>query len=269
MTETVEQNGNLGTGRVRGKVVLVTGGAKGIGGATAVLLARHGAKVVVGDLAENEGAEVVDAIQSAGGDALFTRLDVASEDSVQRVVAEIVKQWGRLDVLVNNAGLAGIQKPIHEVTTAEYDRVMDVNVRGVFHCTKHAIPVMQAGASIINLSSIYGLVGGASADSPYSVYQASKGAVIMMTKSDAMMYAHRKIRVNAICPGFVSTPMVAGFFERTGDAEAARAGAARLHPLGCLGEPEDIAYGILYLASDEARFVTGAVIPIDGGFTAQ
>ncbi len=269
MAEITQKNSAPGAGRVAGKVALVTGGASGIGRATAILFARHGAKVAVGDLAEDDGVKVVEAIRSAGGDALFMHVDVTNEDSVRQAVDGIMKKWGRLDVLVNNAGLAGIQKPIHEVTTAEYDRVMNVNVRGVFHCTKYAIPAMPPGGSIVNLSSIYGLVGGASADAPYSVYQASKGAVVMMTKGDAMMYAHKKIRVNAVCPGFISTPMVDGFFERTGDSESARIAAAGLHPLGSLGEPEDIAYGILYLASDESRFVTGAVIPIDGGFTAQ
>ena len=269
MAEIAQRNSMVGGTRVAGKVAFVTGAAGGIGRATAILLAQHGADVVVGDLVEEEGSKVVDAIRSAGGAATFARVDVTSEDQVRQTMDGIAKKWGKLDVLVNNAGLAGIQKPIHEVTTAEYNRVMDVNVRGVFHCTKYAIPLMHAGGAIINLSSIYGLVGGASAAAPYSVYQASKGAVVMMTKGDAMMYAHKKIRVNAVCPGFISTPMVAGFFERTGDAQAARVAAAGLHPLGSLGEPDDIAYGILYLASDESRFVTGAVIPIDGGFTAQ
>lgn len=259
----------IGEGRVSNKIALVTGGASGIGRSTAILLAQHGAKVAVADLDEAAGREVVNSIIAAQGDAVFIRMNVTDEKSVEASIAQIENRWGGLDVLVNNAGLAGIQKPIHEVTAEEFDRVMDVNVRGVFHCTKHAIPRMRYGGSIINLSSIYGLVGGASAESPYSVYQASKGAVVMMTKGDAMMYASKGIRVNAICPGFISTPMVAGFFERSGNAEGARAAAEEMHPLGTLGEPDDIAYGILYFASDEARFITGAILPIDGGFTAQ
>ncbi len=269
MTTSLDERRESIAGRVSGKIALVTGGASGIGRATAILLAEQGARVAVADLSEADGQEVIRAIESKGGEAFFSRMDVTSEASVQNTVAQIIEKWRCLDVLVNNAGVAGIQKPIHEVTAKEYDSVMDVNVRGVFHCTKHSILAMREGGSIINLSSIFGLVGGASVESPYSVYQASKGAVIMMTKGDAMMYAHRGIRVNAVCPGFISTPMVAGFFEKTGDAEAARTATEGMHPLGTLGRPDDIAYGVLYLASDEARFVTGAVLPIDGGFTAQ
>jgi NAD(P)-dependent dehydrogenase (short-subunit alcohol dehydrogenase family) len=259
---------SVSSGRVTGKVAFVTGAGRGIGRATAIMLAQHGAKVAVADRDADVAQEVVDTIESMGGEAALAVVDVADEDGVRQVIGEVVDRWNRIDVLVNCAGLAGIQKPIHEVTTAEYDRVMDVNVRGIFHTTKYAIPAMTNGGSVINFSSIYGLVGGASAESPYSVYQASKGAVLGMSRGDAMMYASQGIRVNSICPGFIDTPMVAGFLERTGDAAAARTAAAALHPLGDLGEPDDIAYGVLYLASDESKFVTGTALVIDGGMTA-
>jgi NAD(P)-dependent dehydrogenase (short-subunit alcohol dehydrogenase family) len=170
-------------------------------------------------------------------------------------------------VLVNNAGISGTNKPTHELTEAEWDRVQSVNVKGVFFCTKHAIPHLKAagGGSIINLSSIYGLVG--APDVP--PYHASKGAVRLMSKTDALIYAADKIRVNSIHPGFIWTPMVEHFMEDTPDAAEARKATASLHPLGHIGEPDDIAWGAVYLASDEAKFVTGAELVIDGGYTAR
>lgn len=168
---------------------------------------------------------------------------------------------------MNNAGIAGANRPTHDITAEEWRRVMAVNVEGVFFCTKHAVPHLReaGGGSIVNLSSIYGLVG--AADSP--PYHASKGAVRLMSKTDAMLYADDGIRVNSVHPGYVWTPMVEEALGERGDLEEQRAQAAALHSLGRLGEPEEVAYAILYLASDESSFVTGSELVIDGGYTAR
>jgi NAD(P)-dependent dehydrogenase (short-subunit alcohol dehydrogenase family) len=254
-------------GRVQGKVALVTGGALGIGRATCLLLAREGASVAVTDVLAAEGEKLVQQISEAGGVARFFRLDVASEENVRAVVHQVVAAFGRLDILVNNAGIAGANKPTHEVTEEEWDRVTAVNVKGVFFCTKHAIPHLRraGGGGIVNLSSIYGLVG--APDVP--PYHASKGAVRLMTKTDALLYAREGIRVNSVHPGYIWTPMVENHLKSLGDVEEGRKALAELHPVGRVGEPDDIAYGILYLASDEARFVTGSELVIDGGYTAR
>jgi len=182
-------------------------------------------------------------------------------------MAEIVAHFGRVDILVNNAGVSGSNKPTHELTESEWDHVQSVNVKGVFFCTKHAIPNLReaGGGSIVNLSSIYGLVG--AADVP--PYHASKGAVRLMTKTDALLYAPDKIRVNSIHPGFIWTPMVEHHLRGLGDLETGRKAVDALHPLGHMGEADDIAWGAIYLASDEAKFVTGAELVIDGGYTAR
>ncbi|MBI1823114.1 MAG: glucose 1-dehydrogenase [Nitrospirae bacterium] len=252
--------------RVEGKTAIVTGGSLGIGRATALLLAKEGAKVAVTDVLEKEGLKVVEEIDRAKGVAKFWLLDVSNENEVKKTFSEIQKAFGKIDILVNNAGISGTDKPTHEVTSEEWDRVMAVNVKGVFFCTKHAIPFMKkGGGSIVNLSSIYGLVGGA--DVP--PYHASKGAVRLMSKTDALLYAKNKIRVNSVHPGFIWTPMVENFFKSKGNVEETRKFADDLHPLGHIGEADDIAYGILYLASEEAKFVTGSELVIDGGYTAK
>jgi NAD(P)-dependent dehydrogenase (short-subunit alcohol dehydrogenase family) len=253
--------------RVKNKVAIVTGGALGIGRATAILLAQEGAKVAVTDVSDSQENGTVEAIRDAGGEANFWHLDVTNESEVAKVIGEVAAKWGQIDVLVNNAGIIGVDKPTHELTEQEWDKVMNVNVKGVFFCTKHTILYMlKAGSgSIVNLSSIYGLVG--AADVP--PYHASKGAVMIMTKNDALTYAKKKIRVNSVHPGFIWTPMVENFAKTDGKAEEVRAALVALHPLGHLGEPEDIAYGILYLASDESKFVTGSELVIDGGYTAR
>ena len=192
---------------------------------------------------------------------------MSSESEVQAVMQEVVEHFGRIDILVNNAGVAGINKPTHEITEAEWDLVQAINVKGVFFCTKHAIPHLKraGGGSIINLSSIYGLVGGA--DVP--PYHASKGAVRLMSKTDALIYAPDRIRVNSIHPGFIWTPMVEAHLSAQGDLEEGKKATAALHPLGHMGEADDIAWGAVYLASDEAKFVTGSELVIDGGYTAR
>ncbi|MBD3304811.1 glucose 1-dehydrogenase [candidate division KSB3 bacterium] len=254
--------------RVQDKVAVVTGGSRGIGRATCKVLAEEGAKVAVTDIIDDEGQELVRQITTAGGTADYWHLNVANEESVKQVFEEIQKQFGNITVLVNNAGIAGSDKPTHELTEKEWSKVMDVNVKGVFLCTKHVIPQMQeaGGGSIINLSSIYGLVG--APDIP--PYHASKGATALMSKTDALLYAKQNIRVNSVHPGYIWTPLVEDLAKRSEQGlEDFRNQLASLHPVGHVGEPDDIAYGIVYLASDESKFVTGSELVIDGGYTAQ
>lgn len=253
--------------RVKGKVAVITGGGSGIGRAAALLLASEGAAVAVTDVNEKGGSEVVEEIIKGGGKAGFWKMDVTSEADIKTAFEDISKTLGNINVLVNNAGIGGASKPVDQLTEAEWDLVMSINVKGVFLCTKHAIAYMRkAGSgSIINISSIYGLVG--APDAP--PYHASKGAVRLMSKTDAMFYAAEKIRVNSVHPGFIRTPLVLGAARASGDAEGMLNYLTSLHPVGYLGEPEDIAYGILYLASDESRFMTGAELVIDGGYTAR
>jgi NAD(P)-dependent dehydrogenase (short-subunit alcohol dehydrogenase family) len=259
----------IAMGRLEGKVCLVTGAALGIGRACAIRLAEQGARVAVCDLLEDEGQALCAELGARGLVARFWHLDVSAESEVAAVTDAVADAFGRLDVVVNNAGIAGSDTPTHETTEAEWDRVQAVNVKGVFFCTKHAIPHLRraGGGSIINLSSIYGLVG--AADVP--AYHASKGAVRLMSKTDAMLYAADGIRVNSVHPGYIWTPMVEGHVRGQGatDMEAAKAQLASLHPLGRVGEPDDIAWGVVYLASDESRFVTGSELVIDGGYTAR
>jgi NAD(P)-dependent dehydrogenase (short-subunit alcohol dehydrogenase family) len=250
--------------RLHGKVAVITGAALGLGRAMAVRMAEEGAAVAVLDVLDREGAELVAQLPGA---ARYWHCDVAREVDVARVIGEVVAYFAKLDVLVNNAGISGANKPTHELTEEEWDRVQAVNVKGVFFCTKHAIGPMRAngGGSIINLSSIYGLVG--AGDVP--PYHASKGAVRLMSKNDALIYAVDNIRVNSIHPGFIWTPMVEGHLQGLGDVDAGRQAVGALHPLGHLGEPDDIAWGAVYLASEEAKFVTGSELVIDGGYTAR
>jgi NAD(P)-dependent dehydrogenase (short-subunit alcohol dehydrogenase family) len=254
--------------RVQNKVVIVTGGSLGIGRAACLLLAREGARVAVTDILDAEGRALAERIQAEGGQAGYWHMDTSKEEEVQQAFQAIAQTFGGIDVLVNNAGIGGANKPTHEITREEWDHVMAINVNGVFYCTKHAIPYMlKAGAgSIINLSSIYGLVG--APDAP--PYHASKGAVRLMAKTDAMLYAKNQIRVNSIHPGYIWTPLVENAMKAQGlSAEEAKSALANLHPLGYVGDPDDIAYGIVYLASDESRFVTGSELVIDGGYTAH
>ena len=254
-------------GRLDGKVAVVTGGALGIGRATCERFAREGAAVAVTDVLDREGRELAQGLERGGARAAYWHLDVAKEEEVRAVMAQVAERFGRLDVLVNNAGISGANKPTHEITEAEWDALMAVNVKGTFFCTKHALPFMKraGGGSIVNLSSIYGLVG--AADAP--PYHASKGAVRLMAKTDALLYAADRIRVNSVHPGFIWTPMVEHFLAASGDPEGNRHALDALHPLGHMGEADDVAWGIVYLASDESKFVTGTELVIDGGYTAR
>ncbi len=254
--------------RLKGKVAIVTGGAVGIGAATVTRMAEEGAAVAILDRQDKEGEALARQLKDGGLKAGYWHCDVTSEQEVKQVFDKVAETFGSLTVLVNNAGIAGPNKPTHELTEEEWDVVQNVNVKGVFFCTKHAIPHMKkAGVgSIINLSSIYGLVS--APDIP--PYHASKGAVRLMSKTDALLYATENIRVNSIHPGFIWTPLVESHLQTTGmDLEEARKATDALHPVGHMGEPDDIAWGAVYLASDESKFVTGSELVIDGGYTAR
>ena len=248
--------------RVAGKVALVSGAARGIGAATAKLLAQEGAAVVLGDVLETEGRQTAAGIVAAGGQATFMPLDVTRADSWQQVIAAAVAAYGKLDVLVNNAGISG-RAAVGETDVETWKRVMEINGKGVFLGTKRAIPELRkaGGGSIINISSIYGIVGSETS----AAYHASKGAVRIFTKAAAIQYAADGIRVNSVHPGFVDSPMTAASHALP---EVHNLRISRT-PLGRMGTPEDIAAGILYLASDESSFVTGSELVIDGGMTAR
>ena len=247
--------------RLDGKVALISGGANGMGAEEVRLFAREGASVVIADLLEDEGRRVEAEVNESGGEAAFVRTDVTVEADWERVVGQTVSRFGRLDILVNNAG---ISSGAFEDTlgTEGWQRIMDVNATGVFLGTKHAIPEMQklGGGSIVNISSIMGFVGSGG----HPAYHASKGAVRIFTKAIAVSYGPQGIRANSVHPGFMP-PM------RSGGAggDAARERAARITPLRRIGELIDVANGVLFLASDEAAFVTGTELVIDGGFIAQ
>ncbi len=247
--------------RLKNKVAIITGAASGIGKATAKLFAEYGAKIVVADIDEDGGNQTVTDIQDAGYKAIFVQTDVTIKDHTEQMVEKTVETYGKLDILFNNAGIA-MRLPVAELSEEDWHRCLDVNLTGVFLCAKAAIPAMQknGGGSIINMSSIYGIVG---AD-VRAAYVASKGAVTNLTRGMALDYAQDNIRVNCICPGFVETPLVAGVVKNPEEYQK----LANKHPMRRLGQPEEIAYGALYLASDESAFVTGIALPIDGGYTA-
>ncbi|MET0257552.1 MAG: SDR family oxidoreductase [Methylobacterium sp.] len=253
--------------RLDGKVAIVTGGGTGIGEATCLRFAEEGAKVAVFDVSEAAGQGTAEAIRATGAEAEFIRCDVSSESDVVSGIATVLQRWGQLDVLVNNAAITGVNKLAHEVDVEDWDKIFAVNVRGVFLCTKHAVgPMMERKrGSIVNFSSIYGLIG----NDDLPPYHATKGAVLAMTKTDAVCYAPHGIRVNAVHPGSTKTPL----FMRAGETYPGGLDhylqmMASKHPL-TLGEPVDVANCVLFLASDEARFVTGSSLVCDGGYTAQ
>ena len=249
--------------RLAGKVALISGGARGMGAVEARMFAKEGARVVFGDVLDAEGKAVEAEIAKAGGEAVYVSLDVTSETAWKAAVETAVSRFGKLDVLVNNAGIGGPGK-VEEVTLAEWNRVMNVNSTGVFLGTRAVIPAMRAagGGAIVNISSQLGLVG---VDNSSPQYQASKGAVRLLTKATAIQYAKDRIRANSVHPGPIVTPMTAA---RRSDPTTFALTVSRI-PLGRYGEATEVAYGVLYLASDEAAFVTGAELVIDGGWTAQ
>ncbi len=250
-------------GKLDGKVAIVTGGASGIGEATALLFAEEGAKVIVADWDEAKGAQVAREVQERGGEAMFVKVDVSQAEDVEMMVNTAVESYGRLDVLFNNAGVEGEQAPTADCTLENFDRVIAINLRGVFLGMKYGIPAMLegGGGSIINTASVAGLVGFAS----IPAYCASKGGVIQLTKTAALEYAKQNIRVNVICPGVIWTPMVERF---VAPAEGAREALEAAEPVGRFGTPEEVAQLALYLASDDSTFCTGAPFIVDGGFVA-
>lgn len=257
--------------RMKDKVALVTGGASGLGRAAAIRLAEEGAKVCVSDLDEVGAQKTVAEIGEAGGDAFFVRSDVSIPEGAEGCVAAAVERFGALHVLFNNAGISGVSSRLTNLDTMEpeeFDKVIAVNLRGVFLVAKYAARAMRraGGGSIVNTASIAGIVGMAN-----PAYSGSKGGVHVMTKMMALDLAKDKIRVNAVAPGFINTPMLSG--ERRGKDEAGQKQTlqrfADRTPIGRHGEPIDIANAVLYLASDEASFVTGHTLVVDGGFTAE
>ena len=253
--------------RVKGKVVIITGAASGLGEADALLLAKEGAKVVVTDIDEAKGSKVTEEIRREGGEAIFVKHDVTSEKDWENVIEKTLSEFGKLDVLVNNAGIQIIRE-VENFTLEEWRRLMSVNLDGVFLGTKHAIRAMKnsGGGSIINMSSAVGIVG--TADNT-SAYCASKGAVRLFTKAAALECSKAgrdyNIRVNSVHPGVIETPLVAAMARDKG----VRENMESVHPIGFLGKPLDVAYAVLYLASDESRLVTGAELVVDGGWTAR
>jgi NAD(P)-dependent dehydrogenase (short-subunit alcohol dehydrogenase family) len=251
-------------GRLEGKVAVITGAASGIGAATAQRFCHEGAAVVVADLNDAGGRAVVEACVACGARASFRRTDVSAEGDVAAAIVHAVDVYGRIDVLFNNAGLGGAIGPIDETTVEDWDRTQGVLLRGVFLGIKHAVPRMRAGGggSIISTASVAGLRGGAG---PHC-YSAAKAAVINLTRSVALEVAKDNIRVNCICPGGIHTPLLSSRFP--GSDEMLGQMLTVVQPLPRAGAPDDIAAMALYLASDEARFVTGAAMVVDGGFTA-
>ena len=250
-------------GRLDGKVVLISGGARGQGALEVKLFTDEGASVVFGDLLDEEGRAVERRITEAGGAVVYVHLDVTSDDDWTAAVELAESRYGKLDVLVNNAGIANAEK-IEETTEELWDRIMEVNTKGVFLGTRKALPAMRraGGGSIINVSSIAGILGRALTGSAYS---ASKGAVRTFTKTTAIQHATEHIRCNSIHPGPVDTPMLSGISDNP-EILAARTNEV---PLGRLGQSQDVAYGALYLASDESAWITGIELIIDGGITAK
>ena len=248
--------------RLENKAALISGGARGMGAVEARLFASEGAKVVIGDVLEEEGRRVEAEINESGGECVFVRLDVTDESSWNDAVNQVVSRFGKLDILVNNAGIYRTHNVV-DTSVEEWDQVMDINAKGVFLGTKAAIPAMRdsGGGSIINISSVAGLIGNHFS----SAYTASKGAVRLFTKSTAIQYAGEGIRANSVHPGTIETQMTADMLS----SPEYRQDRIDRTPLGRLGTPEDIAFGVLYLASDESSFVTGAELVIDGGRTAE
>ncbi len=252
-------------GKLRDRVAIVTGAASGIGRATAVAFGGEGATVVVSDTNAALAEKVVGEVTRAGGEATFVPCDVASGEQVQQLVVQTLKTFGRLDIAFNNAGIAGEQAPVAELSEEGWQRTLAVNLTGVFLCMKYELAAMEkgGGGAIVNNASILGTVGYPNA----AAYVSSKHAILGLTKTAAIDYAKKNIRVNAVCPGFIETPML----ERSGVLATAEMLTAlqELHPLGRLGTPDEVAQATLWLCSDAASFVTGHPLLVDGGYVAR
>lgn len=253
-------------GRLDDKRAVITGAASGMGRATAELFASEGARVALLDAADGE--DVAAGIRDEGGDAMFRRTDVTREEDVRTAIDAAAERFGGLDILVNCAGIIGADKPTHEVSETEWDAVFAVDVKGVFFATKAAVPHFLSGGrgSIVNFSSIYGLIG----NDEFTPYHVAKGAVNMQTKQDAATYGRHRIRVNAVNPSTVLTPLVEGIADAyPGGLPAYEEMMTAHQSLRRLGRPIDVARAVLFLASDEADWITGVTLPVDGGYTAR
>ncbi|MEE9324121.1 MAG: SDR family NAD(P)-dependent oxidoreductase [Dehalococcoidia bacterium] len=254
--------------RLQGKVALITGAASGIGKATALLFANEGAKVVLTDLQQEKGEEAAEAIKRAGGDALFVRMDVTREDEVKGGLEVVVTTYGRLDILFANAGIISPTPiPTEKLSEEQWDKILNVNLKGHFFCSKHAISHMRrnGGGSIVMTASANAF----SAYPPDSSYNVSKAGVVMLAKVLALELAADNIRVNCVAPGYTDTAMMVYILDVADDPKQVKRETEALHPMNRWAKPEEIAQGVLYLASDEASFVTGTVLSIDGGYLAQ
>lgn len=247
-----------------GRVALITGGGSGIGRATALAFAEAGAKVVVVDIHGENGSTTADQIREAGGEGTFIQTDVSSNHQVERLIGETVSRYGRLDFAHNNAGIEGESAKIHESSEENWDRVITVNLKSVWICMKHELPAMlsQGHGVIVNTSSVYGLVG---CERGLSAYAASKHAIIGLTRTAALEYAALGVRVNAICPGAVAT----AFRKRLVDKTQNTCQDNGRYPLGRIAQPQEVASVVVWLCSDSASYITGSVLPIDGGLTAR
>ncbi len=248
------------------KVVIVTGAAMGIGKGIAQVFAREGAKVVLADVNADVGRATEAELKRAGGDVFFVRCDVSNEEHVKALISAAIDKYGALHALVNNAGI-GVYKTVLDTTSEEWDRCLAVNLKGVFLCSKYAIPHLKAagGGAIVNIASVhsYQNVGGT------APYAASKGGVVALTRVMAIDYGRDKIRVNAICPGWIDTPLIQGIFAEDPNPQQAKQAVERRQVLGRLGTPEEVGKAAAFLASDEASYITGASLMVDNGMTAQ
>ncbi len=244
------------------KVAIITGGGSGIGEHTAILFAQHGAKVVISDISEKNGNRVAQKINKQGGECIFVKADTSKPEDGDRTVKEAINAFKKLDIAVNNAGIGGEQQMIGEQEIENWDKVIAINLSGVFYGMRYQIPAMlkNKGGSIINVSSILGQVGFATS----SAYVAAKHGVVGLTKNGALEYAAKGIRVNAVGPGFIKTPLIDATLD-----DATQKQLAGLHPIGRLGKSEEVAELFLWLASDKSKFVNGSYYPIDGGYLAQ
>lgn len=250
-----------------GKVAIVTGGTSGLGRAIAIEFAKKGANVAICGRREKEGRETVELINQQGSDGFFQVVDISNADNVANFIESTVKKFGRLDYAINNAGIAGKNNITTKYDEAEFQKVMDTNVKGIWLCMKYEIPeiLKSNNGAIVNISSVSGLIG-----FPFNApYSASKHAVIGLTKSASLEFSHKGMRINAVCPGGIETEMLTDIFESTGKADLAKTNMTNLHSMRRLARPEEVAKSAVWLCSDEASFITGVALPVDGGWTSQ